>query len=90
VRFLREEFPQKVKDMDVAVFADSHIKGYSVTAEVFANMPDAKPIAYAAWDQILTLGQAPMEQTEAVCRQIQRRSGGVEDRGRSQESLALA
>jgi len=71
VRFIREEFPQQVKDMDIAVFADGHIKDYSVTAEVFANLADAKPIAYAAWDQVFTLGQARMEQTASVCRQIQ-------------------
>ena len=46
-------------------------KGYSVTAEIFANMADAKWIAYAAWDEIFTLGQASAEQMGNVCRQIQ-------------------
>lgn len=71
VGFVRQEFPQKAKDVDVAAFAQGHIKGYSVTAEVFANMTDATRLAYAAWDQIFTLGQAPVEQMRTVCQQIQ-------------------
>ena len=69
--FIREEFPQKAKDVDIAAFADGHLKGYSVTAEIFANMAEVKPITYAAWDQIFTLGQAPIEQMASVCNQIQ-------------------
>jgi predicted ribonuclease toxin of YeeF-YezG toxin-antitoxin module len=42
-----------------------------VTAEIFANMAEAQRLADAAWDQIFKLGQAPVEQMEAVCRQIQ-------------------
>jgi multiple sugar transport system substrate-binding protein len=71
VSFIREEFPGKAGDVDIAAFADGHLKGYSVTAEIFANMADAKELAYAAWDQIFTLGQAPVEQMEDVCRQIE-------------------
>ncbi|MCL4535542.1 MAG: sugar ABC transporter substrate-binding protein [Bacteroidetes bacterium] len=71
VSFIRQEFPEKARDVDIAAFAEGHIKGYSVTAEVFANMADATRLAYAAWDQIFTLGQAPVEQMRTVCRQIQ-------------------
>jgi hypothetical protein len=56
--------------MNIAAFADGHIKGYSA-AEIFANMADAKWIADAAWDEIFALGQAPVEQMGNVCRQIQ-------------------
>jgi len=42
-----------------------------VTAEVFANMEEAKRITYLAWDQIFGLGQAPVEQMGAACQQIQ-------------------
>jgi len=42
-----------------------------VTAEIFANMADAKRLAYAAWDEIFTLGQASVEQMKDVCRRIQ-------------------
>jgi len=78
IGFIRQEFPGKVMDWDIAAFADGHVKGYSVTAEVFANMADAKRIAYAAWDQIFKLGQAPLEQMEAACRQIQAVQQGTE------------
>jgi multiple sugar transport system substrate-binding protein len=69
--FIREEFPQKAKDVDIAAFADGHLKGYSVTTEIFANMAEVQPITYAAWDQIFTLGQAPVEQMASVCSQIE-------------------
>ncbi len=68
---IREEFPHKAQDVNIAAFADGHIKGYSVTAEVFANMEEAKRLTYAAWDQIFTLGQAPVEQMRSVCQQVQ-------------------
>ena len=68
--YIREEFPQKAKDVDIAAFADAHVKGYSVTAEIFANMADAKRITYAAWDEIFTLGQASVERMEDACRRI--------------------
>jgi len=71
VGYIREEYPQKAKDIDIAAFADGHIEGYSVIAEVFANMADAKRIAYDAWDRIFTLGQAPIDQMKVACRQIQ-------------------
>lgn len=78
ISFIREEFPGKIADWDIAAFADGHLKGYSVTAEVFANMADAKRLAYAAWDQIYKLGQAPVEEMEATCRQIQDAQRGTE------------
>jgi multiple sugar transport system substrate-binding protein len=78
IDFIREEFPGKIADWDIAAFADGHLKGYSVTAEVFANMADAKRLAYAAWDQIYKLGQAPVEEMEATCRQIQEAQRGTE------------
>jgi len=71
VAFIREEFPEKAKDVDIAAFADGHIKGYSVTAEIFANMDEAKGLTYSAWDQIFTLGQAPLEEMTTVCQQIE-------------------
>jgi len=73
--FIREEFPQKAKDVNIAAFADGHIKGYSVTAEIFANMGEATRLAYAAWHQIFTLGQVPVEQMRSVCQEIQETQG---------------
>jgi hypothetical protein len=71
VGYIREEFPEKAKDVDIAAFADGQIKGYSVTAEIFANMDIARQLTYAAWDQIFTLGQAPVEELTSVCQQIE-------------------
>ena len=68
---IRDEFPEKAAEVDILAFADGHINGYSVTAEVFVNMKDARRIAYDAWDKILILGQSPLEDIRAACDQIQ-------------------
>ncbi len=67
VGFIREEFPEKAKDVDIAAFADGHVKGYSVAAEIFSNMAEAKQITYDAWDKTFTLGQTSVEQIQLVC-----------------------
>jgi multiple sugar transport system substrate-binding protein len=71
IGLIRAEYPQKTEEMNLAAFADSHLKGYSVIAETFENMIDAKRIAYAAWDQIFTLGQAPVEIMKDASQQIE-------------------
>lgn len=71
IGYIRGEFPEQTKDMDLAAFADGHLKGYSVVAEIFANMSDATRIAQGAWDHILTLGQEPTETMKAASQQIQ-------------------
>ena len=71
VKIVQDEYPQSTKDLDIAVFADGHLQGYSVTAEAFPNMVDAIPLAYAAWDQIFTLGQAPVDIMKDVSLKIQ-------------------
>ena len=68
---IREEFPIAAAEVDIAAFADGHLNGYSVTAEVFPNMADAAAIASAAWDRILTLGQGSVDEMEDVCAQIE-------------------
>ena len=68
---IRDEFPQAAAEVDVAAFADGHINGYSVTAEVFPNMADATSLASAAWDRILTLGQGTVDEMEDVCALIE-------------------
>jgi multiple sugar transport system substrate-binding protein len=67
---IRQEFPEKAKDVDIAAFADGHIKGYSVTAEIFADMDAARRLTYPAWDKIFTLGQLPVDEMASVCQQI--------------------
>jgi multiple sugar transport system substrate-binding protein len=71
VEVIREEFPESAQDVDIAAFADGHINGYSVTAEIFTNMTDARRIAYAAWEQIFVLGQASVELMKEASRQIE-------------------
>ena len=56
--------------MDLAAFAEGHVQGYSVTPEIFANMDEARRLAQAAWEQILTLGSAPVELMKDVSAQI--------------------
>lgn len=70
-QFIRDEFPEQTEELDIAAFADGHLKGYSVTAEIFPNMADAKRLVYAAWDKIFTLGQAPVEIMKDVSVQVQ-------------------
>jgi multiple sugar transport system substrate-binding protein len=77
VGFIREEFPEKTKDMDLAAFADGHLQGYSVTSEIAANMNEAKQVAYAAWQQIFILGEAPVELMHDACQQIETAGQGL-------------
>jgi ABC-type glycerol-3-phosphate transport system substrate-binding protein len=71
VASIREEFPQEAKEMDLAAFAEGHLQEYSVTAEIFANMAEAKRIVYAAWEEIYTWGQASVDRMKEVSRQVQ-------------------
>jgi ABC-type glycerol-3-phosphate transport system substrate-binding protein len=75
--FIREEFPEKTWEVDIAAFADGHVKGYSVTSEIFANMAEAKQITDDVWGQIFTLGQAPVTQMQTVCHQIKKAHEGI-------------
>jgi multiple sugar transport system substrate-binding protein len=82
IGFIRAEYPAQTEGMDLAAFADGHLQGYSVTAEVFANMTGVRTATDAAWEEIITLGQAPTEQRlvqacEAITA-IQREAGGQE------------
>jgi len=70
IGYIRDEFPDKSKDMDIAAFADGHRKGYSVVAEIFANQDEAQRIAEDAWNQVFTLGQAPVDQIKIASQEI--------------------
>ena len=76
VRYIQDEYPNKARGVDIAAFAEGQRQGYSVVAEIFADMAEAKRVAYAAWEQILTLGQAPVEMMRTVCRQLEQGSAG--------------
>jgi len=78
VALIRSQYPDKAKDLDVAAFAEGQIQGYSVTAEVFTNMEDARRFTQSAWEEIYTLGQASvdtMKKTSALIEQAQTGSG---------------
>ena len=75
-QFVRTEFPDKTKDLNVAAFADGHRKGYSVTGEEFANQADAERLAGAAWQQIFTLGQSPVDILKDVSGKIEESQQG--------------
>ncbi len=75
-QFIREEYPEKAKDMNIAAFAEGHRKGYSVVAETFANQADAQRLTDEEWQRIFTLGQAPVEEMKTVSRQIEAAQGG--------------
>jgi multiple sugar transport system substrate-binding protein len=70
VTYIQEQYPGKSKDMNIAAFADGHLKGYSVVAEAFANQEAARRLALSAWDKIFTLGQAGVDIMADVSRQI--------------------
>jgi multiple sugar transport system substrate-binding protein len=59
--FVREQYPAQAAEIDLAVFAQGQLEGYSVTAEVFANMNAARDLTRAAWEQIFTLGQSGVD-----------------------------
>lgn len=71
VRFIRSEFPEKAKDVDIAAFAHGQVEGYSVTTEIFSNMTEAERIANEAWDQIFVYGHAGIDLMEAASLRIQ-------------------
>jgi multiple sugar transport system substrate-binding protein len=69
--YVRQEYPEKAKEVDIEAFADGQIMGYSVTAETFPNMIGVGKIAKDAWDQIFTVGKAPVSDMASVCQQIE-------------------
>jgi multiple sugar transport system substrate-binding protein len=71
IGFIRAQFPDKTKDLNIAAFADGQRKGYSVIGEEFANQADAQRLANAAWQKIFTLGQAPVDIIKDLSREIE-------------------
>jgi hypothetical protein len=76
IGFVRAEFPNQTRDLNIAAFADGHRKGYSVIGEEFANQADALRLALAAWQRILTLGQSPVELMKDVSQEIEQAQQG--------------
>jgi multiple sugar transport system substrate-binding protein len=71
IGYIRQEFPAKTEEMNIAVFAEGHIQGYSVVAEIFPNMVEAKRLVYSAWDQIFLLGEQPVSLMKDIAQQVE-------------------
>jgi hypothetical protein len=76
IQFVRDEFPDQSKGLNIAAFADGQLKGYSVIGEEFANQADALRLSKVAWEQIFMLGQSPVEIIKDVSRQIEEAQQG--------------
>ena len=70
IKIARDEFPSQTKDLDLAAFADGAREGYSVNAEIFANMPAVKRMIEDAWDQIFVLGDEPVAIMHNISKQV--------------------
>jgi multiple sugar transport system substrate-binding protein len=68
---IHENFPQQSRELDLAVFAEGQRQGYSVVAEIFPNMQEAKRLAEEAWDRIYTLGIDGIETIIATSEKIE-------------------
>jgi ABC-type glycerol-3-phosphate transport system substrate-binding protein len=75
ISLARAQYPEQTREMDLAVFAEGHVQGYSVVAETFANMTKPGAIVNAAFQQIFTLGRAPVETMYEVTAQIEEAQG---------------
>jgi len=76
-QIVREQYPDKARELDLEVFAQGQQQRYSVTAEIFANMETARKLTQEAWQEIFTLGQAPVSdivQVSAFIELAQKRS----------------
>jgi multiple sugar transport system substrate-binding protein len=69
--FIRDEFPDKTRDIEIEAFTYGHTEQYSVTAEIFANQGDAQQLTYDAWEEIFTFGKSPVELMKSICTQIE-------------------
>ena len=76
IGFVRAEFPDQTKDLNILAFADGHLKGYSVIAEAFANQAEAQRLTNAAWQQIFVLGKSPVDSMKGVSRAIEQAQQG--------------
>ncbi|MEZ4561019.1 MAG: extracellular solute-binding protein, partial [Caldilineaceae bacterium] len=78
---IRKAYPEQTKDLDIAAFADGHLKGYSVTAEVFGQMAPARTLIQNSWEQIFTLGRAPVSIMRDVSAEVEATQQAAGDTG---------
>ena len=70
-QMIRDEYPDKSKDLDIGVFAEGHRQGYSVTAEIFANQAEAWRLVQPAWEEIFMLGRSSVDEMKLVSEQVE-------------------
>ncbi len=68
---VREQYPEKAKEMDLGAFAQGHLQGFSVTPEIFEKQEEARQLASSAWEQIFTLGRKPVSYMREISDQIE-------------------
>jgi multiple sugar transport system substrate-binding protein len=71
IDIIRKDMPEKASNMDLNAFAEGHILGYSVVAEIFPHMSEASQLAKSAWEKLYTLGQADTSIMKQVSDQIE-------------------
>ena len=71
IDIIRQEFPAQTRKLDLDVFAQGHLQGYSVVSEIFPNMTEAVRLVYSAWEKIFLLGEQPVELMKEVSRQVE-------------------
>jgi multiple sugar transport system substrate-binding protein len=67
---VRERFPQQAKEVDVAAFADGHLKGYAVTPETAADIASASRAMTEMMEQLITYGNRSPNLIEDAAREI--------------------
>jgi multiple sugar transport system substrate-binding protein len=76
--YVKAQYPEGAKDMDLDVFAAAHREGYSVVQEVFPrNMDEATRLLNDAFMKIFTLGQASVDTLHDVSRAIEATQTGI-------------
>ncbi len=68
---VRRQYPKATRGMYIEAFAEGHRQGYSVTAEIFADMVSARRLTQAAWQRIFTLGLDPVDEMVRVSANIE-------------------
>jgi multiple sugar transport system substrate-binding protein len=71
VAFVQEAYPLATREMALETFAEGQRQGYSVTAEVFADMASARPLLEEAWRDIFTLARTSLDEMDTVCQRIE-------------------
>jgi multiple sugar transport system substrate-binding protein len=72
VNAVRERFPWQAKEVDIAAFADGHLKGYAVTPEIAADIGSASRIMTNTMEKLITFGEGSADLIKATAQEIDR------------------